>query len=121
MLWGPSIRIQSGANGSFGAIKFRFQQGVYSSRLDSMSSLSCRRLTFNLSRSFARPSANFSSSSTGFAQVSVETDANGIATVSMNKAPVNSLNTEFIQELTQAVVDTEKAAKVTFVDFSTNI
>ena len=92
---------------------------TYSSRLDSMSSLSCRRL--NLSRSFARPSANFSSSSTGFAQVSVETDANGIATVSMNKAPVNSLNTEFIQELTQAVVDTEKAAKVTFVDFSSNI
>ena len=94
---------------------------TYSSRLDSMSSLSCRRLTFNLSRSFARPSANFSSSPTGFAQVSVETDANGIATVSMNKAPVNSLNTEFIQELTQAVVDTEKAAKVTFVDFSSNI
>ena len=28
MLWGPSIRIQSGANGTFGAIKFRFQQGV---------------------------------------------------------------------------------------------
>ena len=28
MLWGSSIRIQSGANGSFGAIKFRFQQGV---------------------------------------------------------------------------------------------
>ena len=93
----------------------------YSSRLDSMSSLSCRRLTLNLSRSFARPSANFSSSPTGFAQVSVETDANGIATVSMNKAPVNSLNTEFIQELTQAVVDTEKAAKVTFVDCSSKI
>ena len=29
MLWGSSIRIQSGANGSFGAIKFRFQQGVH--------------------------------------------------------------------------------------------
>ena len=28
MPWGPSIRIQSGANGTFGAIKFRFQQGV---------------------------------------------------------------------------------------------
>ena len=28
MLWGSSIRIQSGANGTFGAIKFRFQQGV---------------------------------------------------------------------------------------------
>ena len=28
MLWGPSIRIQSGAYGTFGAIKFRFQQGV---------------------------------------------------------------------------------------------
>ena len=79
-------------------------------RLDSMSSLSCtRRLTLNLSRGLARP---FSCSSVGCAQVSVETDANGIATVSMNKAPVNSLNTEFIQELTQAVLDTEKTAKV---------
>ena len=29
-LWGSSIRIQSGANGTFGAIKFRFQQGVSS-------------------------------------------------------------------------------------------
>ena len=28
MLWGSSIRIQSGANGTFGAIKFRLQQGV---------------------------------------------------------------------------------------------
>ena len=83
-------------------------------RLDNMSSLSCtRRLTLSLSRSLARP-ANFSSSPIGCAQVSVETDANGIATLSMNKAPVNSLNTEFIQELTQAVIDTEKTAKVTF-------
>jgi len=41
----------------------------------------------------------------------VQTDADGIAIVSMNKAPVNSLNTKFIQELTQAVVDTEKTAK----------
>ena len=62
-----------------------------------------------MSRGLVRP---FSSSSVGCAQVSVETDANGIATVSMNKAPVNSLNTEFIQELTQAVLDTEKTAKV---------
>jgi len=45
------------------------------------------------------------------AAVSVTTDAEGVAVLSMNKAPVNSLNTEFIQELTQAVVDTEKAAK----------
>ena len=81
-------------------------------RLDNMSSLSCtRRLTLSLSRGLARP-ANFSSSPVGCAQVSVETDANGIATLSMNKAPVNSLNTEFIQELTQAVLDTEKTAKV---------
>ena len=56
----------------------------------------------------------FSTSRTACAQVSVQTDADGIATVSMNKAPVNSLNTEFIQELTQAVVDTEKIAKVNF-------
>lgn len=83
-------------------------------RLDNMSSLSCsRRLTLSLSRGLAR-AANFSSSPIGCAQVSVETDANGIATLSMNKAPVNSLNTEFIQELTQAVLDTEKTAKVIF-------
>ena len=80
-----------------------------------MSSLSCtKRLTLSLSRSLARP-ANFSSSPIGCAQVSVETDANGIAILSMNKAPVNSLNTEFIQELTQAVIDTEKTAKVIFI------
>ena len=79
-----------------------------------MSSLSCtRRFALSLSRGLARP-ANFSSSPIGCAQVSVETDANGIATLSMNKAPVNSLNTEFIQELTQAVLDTEKTAKVIF-------
>jgi len=41
--------------------------------------------------------------------VSVQTDDKGIATVSMNKGPVNSLNTEFIQELTQTLVDTEKS------------
>lgn len=39
--------------------------------------------------------------------VVVNTDETGIATVSMNKAPVNSLNTEMIQELNQALVDTE--------------
>ena len=84
-------------------------------RRDNMSSLSCtKRLTLSLSRSFAR-SSNFSSSPIGCAQVSVETDANGIAILSMNKAPVNSLNTEFIQELTQAVIDTEKTAKVIFI------
>ena len=33
LLWGSSIRIQSGANGTFGAIKFRFQQGVTSSTI----------------------------------------------------------------------------------------
>ena len=82
---------------------------------DNMSSLSCtKRLTLSLSRSLTRP-ANFSSSPIGCAQVSVETDANGIAILSMNKAPVNSLNTEFIQELTQAVIDTEKTAKVIFI------
>jgi len=39
--------------------------------------------------------------------VVVDTDEKGIATVSMDKAPVNSLNTEMIQELNQALVDTE--------------
>lgn len=53
-----------------------------------------------------------STSPAAAAAVSVTTDAEGVAVLSMNKAPVNSLNTEFIQELTQAVVDTEKAAKV---------
>jgi len=52
-----------------------------------------------------------STSPAAAAAVSVTTDAEGVAVLSMNKAPVNSLNTEFIQELTQAVVDTEKAAK----------
>ena len=79
-----------------------------------MSSLSCRRFALTLSRSFSQPTSMFSTSRTACAQVSVQTDADGIATVSMNKAPVNSLNTEFIQELTQAVVDTEKIAKVNF-------
>jgi len=41
------------------------------------------------------------------ANVSVQTDDKGIATVSMNKAPVNSLNTDLIQELTQTLKDTE--------------
>ena len=79
-----------------------------------MTSLSCRRLALTLRRSFSQPTSKFSTSRTAYAQVSVQTDADGIATVSMNKAPVNSLNTEFIQELTQAVVDTEKTAKVNF-------
>ena len=82
-----------------------------------MSSLSCRRFALTLSRSFSQPTSMFSTSRTACAQVSVQTDADGIATVSMNKAPVNSLNTEFIQELTQAVVDTEKTAKVNFPSF----
>ena len=87
------------------------------SRLVNMSSLSCRRLALTLSRSFSQPTSNFSTSRAACAQVSVQTDADGIATVSMNKAPVNSLNTEFIQELTQAVVDTEKTAKVNLPSF----
>ena len=84
------------------------------SRFVNMTSLSCRRLALTLRRSFSQPTSKFSTSRTACAQVSVQTDADGIATVSMNKAPVNSLNTEFIQELTQAVVDTEKIAKVNF-------
>jgi len=55
--------------------------------------------------------ASFSTSPSTKTSVSVDTDEKGIAIVSMNKAPVNSLNTELIQELTQAVVETEKTAK----------
>ena len=57
-------------------------------------------------------SRRFSTSPALSSHVSVTTDDQGIATVSMNKAPVNSLNTELIQELAQAVTDTEKKAKV---------
>ena len=57
-------------------------------------------------------SRRFSTSPASLSHVSVTTDDQGIATVSMNKAPVNSLNTELIQELAQAVTDTEKKAKV---------
>ena len=67
-----------------------------------------RRLVPGLCRGL-RP---LSTSPPAAAAVAVTTDAEGVAVLSMNKAPVNSLNTEFIQELTQAVVDTEKAAKV---------
>jgi len=45
------------------------------------------------------------------ASVSVATEGDGVATLSMNKAPVNSLNTELIQELNQAVIDTQQTAK----------
>jgi len=56
-------------------------------------------------------SRRFSTSPASLSHVSVTTDDQGIATVSMNKAPVNSLNTELIQELAQTVTDTEKKAK----------
>jgi len=41
--------------------------------------------------------------------ISVETDSKGIATLSMGKAPVNSLNLEFIQELRESLVQAESS------------
>jgi len=43
--------------------------------------------------------------------VDVVVDDKGLATVSMNKAPVNSLNLEFIQELNETLTETSKNAK----------
>ena len=43
--------------------------------------------------------------------VNVSVDDNGLATVAMNKAPVNSLNLEFIQELNETLETTSKNAK----------
>lgn len=57
------------------------------------------------------PSARFSVSSPVTANVSVVTDDKGIATVSMDKGPVNSLNTELIQDLTSAISSTAGTAK----------
>jgi len=56
-------------------------------------------------------SARFSVSSPVTGNVSVVTDEKGIATVSMDKAPVNSLNTELIQELTSVISSTASSAK----------
>jgi len=43
--------------------------------------------------------------------VAVTTDDTGVATLSLNKAPVNSLNMEFLQELSEALDTTSKTAK----------
>lgn len=56
-------------------------------------------------------SARFSVSSPVTGNVSVVTDDKGIATVSMDKAPVNSLNTELIQELASAISTTASTSK----------
>ena len=60
---------------------------------------------------FKVSSARFSVSSPVTGNVSVVTDEKGIATVSMDKAPVNSLNTELIQELTSVIASTASSAK----------
>lgn len=70
------------------------------------------RLLSSLYRGMSKvPSARFSVSSPVTGNVSVVTDDKGIATVSMDKGPVNSLNTELIQDLTSAISTTAGTAK----------
>lgn len=65
--------------------------------------------------------ARFSTSLCRNSYVSVNTDNQGVASISMNKAPVNSLNTELIQDLTKAIVDTEKSAKAIILTSGCNV
>jgi len=70
------------------------------------------RLLGNLCKNACKvSSARFSVSSPAAGNVSVVTDDKGIAIVSMDKGPVNSLNTELIQELTSAIATTSNNAK----------
>jgi len=70
------------------------------------------RVLGNLCKNACKVSrARFSLSCPAAGNVSVVTDEKGIAVVSMDKAPVNSLNTELIQELTSAIVSTSSTAK----------
>jgi len=43
--------------------------------------------------------------------ITTEVDKHGIATISLNKGPVNTFNMEMIQELTEVIKKTEKSAK----------
>jgi len=59
-----------------------------------------------------QPHKNISvSSSTRGSNVDVSIDEKGVATLSMNKAPVNSLNKEFLVELNETLETTSKSAK----------
>ena len=59
-----------------------------------------------------QPRENISVSSTSSGKnVDVSIDDKGVATLSMSKAPVNSLNKEFLLELNETLVTTSKSAK----------
>jgi len=59
-----------------------------------------------------QPHKNISvSSSARGSNVDVSIDEKGVATLSMNKAPVNSLNKEFLVELNETLETTSKSAK----------
>jgi len=74
--------------------------------------ISPRNIFLDILRQSSKISAaKFSSSSVKAKNVSVDTNENGISIISMNKAPVNSLNTEFIQELTSAISTTASNSK----------
>jgi len=70
------------------------------------------RILGNLCKNACKVSnARFSVSAHVAGNVSVTTDDKGIATVSMDKAPVNSLDTELIQELTSVISSTSNNSK----------
>ena len=65
-----------------------------------------------LSRGHAcSPRAHLSLSSVTRGNIEVVTDDKGVATLSLNKAPVNSLNKEFLQELNASLAATSETAK----------
>ena len=55
--------------------------------------------------------APLSLSSVTRGNIDVVTDEQGVATLSLNKAPVNSLNKEFLQELNESLACTSETAK----------
>ena len=57
------------------------------------------------------PRAHLSLSSVTRGNIEVVTDDKGVATFSLNKAPVNSLNKEFLQELNESLAATSETAK----------
>ena len=65
-----------------------------------------------LSRGHAcSPRAHLSLSSVTRGNIEVVTDDKGVATLSLNKAPVNSLNKEFLQALNASLAATSETAK----------
>lgn len=57
------------------------------------------------------PRAPLSLSTVTRGNIEVVTDDKGVATLSLNKAPVNSLNKEFLQELNDSLAATSETAK----------